>query len=491
MAGSLTVREIITRYKFKSDTRAIKRAGRALGTLKTAAKTGAIAIAGFAAAGAKLITSVAKSSDKIAKSSKQLEINAQFLQAMGHAAQLSGTSISAVEMGIRRMSAAALEASRGSKAYTESFDEMGVSVRDASGKLKDNETLLLETFEGLSRLEDSSRRVALAQKLFGRSGVQLIPMLKNGSAGLREMLNEADELGIVLEDSALKQAEDFQDSMTRMRARIGGVIARVATGLMPAVTRLVDRMQAWFRANEKQIGQGLEKFLSALPGIFEKIGQFIAFVSRNWRILAGIVAAFAGAKVVGMVHALAGGFAFMGKTVGGVIAAFAGGFAVGTALDKWLGLSDLISDKLVQIGERARKIRTEQHASQTRDLRLQQTAQKLMELRRRGVTSVERSGGRGRLQLDRAGIAQALKDQAANLGLSGSGAQSQISQILGQLQGATPAGSSGSKSVNVGAPQITVNVPPGTQATQAQRVAEAAGSATRSSMRSAIGDVAR
>lgn len=513
MAGSLTVREILTRYSFKTDTSAIKKAERSLNSLKKAAKIGAVAVGGFAAAGAKLITGFASQADRIAKTSKQLEINAQFLQAMGHAAELSGASMEDVTTGIRRLSASALEASRGSKSYTEAFAEMGVSVKDANGNLKDNEVLLLEAFEGLSQMEDGAKRVALAQRLFGRSGTKLIPVLKGGADGVRRMLDEADDLGTVLGDKALKSAEDFQDSMTRMRARIRGVASRVATSLLPVVEKLVGRLQDWFVANEDVIKSRLEQFLKAVPPILEGIGQAIKFVIENWKVLAGLAAAFVGAKVIAGIVSIASGIAAVGASasgavvaagglaaalkmvvvsVGGVVAAFAGAFAVGTALDRWLGLSDMISDKLTETQRKAARIRAEAHAGDTRRLRLQQTANRLLELRKKGVESVQRSGGRGRLSLDREGISQALRDQASNLGISGDAVSRMLPQLLGQMRDLPPAGGTApSRSVNVGAPQITVNVPPGTQASQAQRVAEAAGSATRSSMRSAIGDVAR
>jgi len=128
MAGALTVRELITKYRFDADKRPIAAFNRAIDGVKRAAKIATGAVVAMAAGTAKLLTSVADSSDKIAKTSRRIGVSTAFLQEMGHAAKLSGASVDDVTVGLRRLSAAAYEAGRGSKEQRDAFRALGVSV---------------------------------------------------------------------------------------------------------------------------------------------------------------------------------------------------------------------------------------------------------------------------------------------------------------------------------------------------------------------------
>jgi methyl-accepting chemotaxis protein len=470
------------------------------------------------------VKKVAESSDKIAKTSRRIGVSSAFLQEMGHAAELSGASMNDVTVGVRRLAAAAYDASRGSKETKQAFQALGVSVKDAGGRLKSTEQLTLEAFHGLANLKDETLRTALAQRLFGRSGTALLPMLSGGVEGLVEMANEAQRLGIVLDDEALKGAEDFNDAMLRMRGTIAGVIRRVASGLMPLMTEWVKKIQAWVTANQDLIKQRLEQGLEALGSVLRSMSDVLRWVVKHWqtiklvlltlvagRILAGIVgitnqvASMAGA--LAQVTAGAGGVSGAVGKASGAVGKLAGalgaagqigmalgvGWTIGTLLDRWVDASGWLAKNL---HEAKAAFEAPQRAARRRavgiragGLELGATARRLAELRERGVGAVTTRAGE-RFALDQAGISRLLQQQASNVGLSGDLVQRMLPGLLRMAQ-AAPAPQQSSRNFQMGAPQITVNVPPGTSATQAQRVAEAAGAATTRSMRRAMGDVAR
>ena len=535
-----TIRELITRYAFKADTAEVQRFDRAIGNVKKAARAAGkailkvgVGVAGMAAGVGKLVTSVADSSDKIAKTARRLQVPARFLQELRHAAELSGAEMGEVTTSLKRISAAAFDASRGSKETAEAFQAIGVEVKDAGGGLKSVEQLTLETFEGLAKMEDATKRAAIAQKLFGRAGQSMLPMLTGGVAGVRDMMNEANRLGIVLDDKALKSAEDFNDSLTRMRAVVGGVAAKIATSVMPVVEQVVEAVQAWVDENRELLSQITSGAIAALGMALKGIGAALKFVAENWKVVAGLLAAFVAVKVItGIVvltKAITGiGYAMIGVgkaavgmkaattaalaapggaaallkgallKVGAAGAALGVGWVIGSKLDEWLGLSDKLSGALLGINKRFAKLRVERHGKGVRAERLKETAQRLQELRRRGVESVESKPGGPRIKLDREGIAKLLRAQAGRIGVSGQQQAKLIPALVDQMAqaparapAAAPAPAGSTKNVQVAPTTINVTVPPGTAPTQAKRVADAAGAATTAAMRRAIGDVAR
>ena len=286
-----TLRELITRWKFKTDSKPIMALRRGLTGVKKVAGTVAKGL-GFVAAGAgaaafavwKLVKATATEADELLKMSQRVGVSFKWLQKMKYAAELGGASVDDVAKALRRVSTAALDATRGSKDAVDSFREIGVSVKDNRGDLKDNESLMRETLIGLSLVESESRKVALAQKLFGRSGTALLPMLKGGALGVAELMAKADKLGLVLSDKAGKAAAKFNDELATVKAQVKGVGMRFGADLLPMLTEYITKSSKWVQANRGVIDQNMGAVVSGIgdafkvltadmkPGDFEDLG---------------------------------------------------------------------------------------------------------------------------------------------------------------------------------------------------------------------------
>lgn len=219
---------------------------------KTAKVVGAASLAMVASAG--LVTAsifamskaTAEAGDEFQKMSARLDISAQTLSEMKHAVELSGGSIEDYEKGLKKISKSALDADRGLITYKRSFDELGISVRDNNGQLKDSDALFLEVADGLNNLESSTRRTALAQELLGRSGVTLMPLMKAGAEGIKEMRQEANDLGITFSDFEADESAAFVDAMLRVKGTVTGTKNAFTKELIPSITIAMDSFAAAF-----------------------------------------------------------------------------------------------------------------------------------------------------------------------------------------------------------------------------------------------------
>src|SRR5690606_31277813 len=69
----------------------------------------------------------------------------------------------------------------------------------------------------------------------------LIPLLKDGSQGLRDAGIEAEQLGLVLSTEAGQQAEEFNDNITRLQSALTGMWREVARQVLPNLIDLTDQ----------------------------------------------------------------------------------------------------------------------------------------------------------------------------------------------------------------------------------------------------------
>ncbi len=166
--------------------------------LATAAAGIGLAIAGATTQLFMMANRLTQNAAAIEDFSRQTGIAASELAGLGYIAEQDGASLEALGAGIKRMTRTINDAEDGLQTYIRSFDALGISVDQLSGQSVEEQFYIIA--EAMSKVADDSTRAALAQEIFGRGGMQLIPMLDRGREGIEEMADEARELGIILDD---------------------------------------------------------------------------------------------------------------------------------------------------------------------------------------------------------------------------------------------------------------------------------------------------
>jgi hypothetical protein len=246
---------------FKSAARSMKQFGAGLGTV---AKVGAAGLATATAAVGAMVKKTMDAGDAMDKMSKRTGLNADFLSKMAYAADLSGTSIDVFEKGVKKLQQSASDAKDGLKTYTREFEKLGVSVTDERGNLKSTERLFTETTAALSKMENHTEKAAIASKLFGRAGTQLLPVLADGQKGMAAMMGEAEQLGYVWTNETAKSAADLKDSFSRVWTVAGGMVNRFAVELFPAIQSITDGIVGWYTANRELINGKIVEWAGTL-----------------------------------------------------------------------------------------------------------------------------------------------------------------------------------------------------------------------------------
>lgn len=196
------------------------------------AASAAISLIGFKAA--------VDTADAFSKMAQKTGVAVEQLRELNYAAALSDVSTEALGTGLRKLSINMAAAAGGGKEQAAIFAALGISVKDASGSLKGADTVLKEVAGQFANFKDGPEKAALAVQLFGKSGVDMIPLLNAGSTGLSEMAQEARDLGAVFSGDLGKQAEAFNDNLTRIGIAGQRTGYAVATELLPTLNMLAE-----------------------------------------------------------------------------------------------------------------------------------------------------------------------------------------------------------------------------------------------------------
>lgn len=177
--------------------------GGAAGIAQTAlgALGGAVSLGGIAA----LAKQTIDAADSMKDLADQTQIPLAELAKYRLAADQSGTSIDKV--------------ARGVKSLSQFMVSNGEAMRDAGITARDADTAFRQLADIFKAMPEGIERAALANKLFGKAGEELLPMLIQGSQALEDAAEKTRKYGQAMADLAPK-ADEFNDNLAEIKINL-------------------------------------------------------------------------------------------------------------------------------------------------------------------------------------------------------------------------------------------------------------------------------
>lgn len=196
--------------------------------------------------------------DSVAKMAKRTGLSVETVSELGYAASQSGIEMETLENGVRRMQRTIYDAGRGLSTAKDALTGLGLSYKDLMGLSPEEQFKLIA--ERLSKIQDPTRRAAMAMMLLGRFGTALLPMFEQGAAGINALQEQARKLGLTISSEDAKAAEVFGDTLDRLWKVIKMTTFQVGAALAPALQKItgvivdiVAKINAWIKENRAVI----------------------------------------------------------------------------------------------------------------------------------------------------------------------------------------------------------------------------------------------
>ena len=218
------------------------------------------------------VTGFAQAGDGLDKMSSRLGISAVKLQEWSFAATHAGAAPEDLEDALKDLSEKIAEVAGGDTGdAAQLFSPLGISVKDASGKIRPASDIFEEVADAIQRNEDPALRTKMAMVLMGDSGRKLIPMLSGGAQGLDDMAKQARDLGLVMNEDAVAGAAQMTDHMDDMKASVTAVGHEIGYRLSPIVISMSDRFRDLAAASKGALGEKFEKVARSFADAVGKI----------------------------------------------------------------------------------------------------------------------------------------------------------------------------------------------------------------------------
>ena len=242
--------------------------------IKTAAKWSAAIVGGASAAVGgmmKMATSSASTADHIDKMSQKIGISRKAYQELDFICSQSGTSVDNLGKGMK-----SLRSAMSNDKNAEVFKSLGVAITDANGKMRDSESVMWDAMSALQGVANADEKAALAQKLFGKSGQELMPLLNGQAGSIDEMKKKAHEMGLVMSDELVDSGVGLTDSLDKLKRGFSAIITKIGGAFMPIFQKVTDKLQGALPFIQNAITKlepiATSFFSNLLPPLFE-LGQ--------------------------------------------------------------------------------------------------------------------------------------------------------------------------------------------------------------------------
>lgn len=238
-----------------------------------------------------MISQQAEFADRLSKTAQMLDANVSDLHAWGEAVARAGGSVEGFSETLKGVqSGLAMVATTGHSRAKPFFDQLGISMLDASGKARNVMDLLPEIaakIEGMSKADSTG----LLRKMGFDDGTILL--LQQGRKAVDDLVARQRALGVVTKEDA-EIAERFNDQLDDTRQMLNHIYMVIGTTILPAFTWMLEKFEAVFMAVREHsdsfavLGKGLLIVAGIVTAIYlpAMASAAVATLAATWPILA-------------------------------------------------------------------------------------------------------------------------------------------------------------------------------------------------------------
>ena len=203
---------------------------------KTLSKVAGGLLAGMGA----LAVKTAQEADELNTLSKQTGVSTAELQKMKYAADMIDVDVDDMVGAMKKLKKAVGDGKG-------AFEDLGVQTTNANGEFRDITDIFYDTVAALSQIPNETERDIVAMELFGKSADELAGIIDDGGQALKDLGQEAENLGVIIPQEDIDKANELNDSIDQLKAQASGVFAEIGTEiaemLLPYLPEIKEALQ--------------------------------------------------------------------------------------------------------------------------------------------------------------------------------------------------------------------------------------------------------
>ena len=234
-----------------------------------------------------------EAADALGDAAERAGVAVESLSRLKFAAEQNDVEFGALTIAIKRWQVTLSQAAGGSKEAAQAIGLLKLNAAQLKGlSLEGQLQLIADQFQRIKNPADQTR---VAVELFGRSGEQLVPLLRQGGAAIGELTKEADRLGITLDGRTVRSIDAADKALKKLKATLSafgsGIAGNIALAIMGPQTNidaammrleeLVARRDAILKGSIRVPGPARAQMLETLNAQIEGMKEALEVLKRS------------------------------------------------------------------------------------------------------------------------------------------------------------------------------------------------------------------
>lgn len=211
--------------------------------------------------------SVASSVDSMNDLAARTGMGVEQLQAFQLAAKLSG--VDDVTGAVQKLGVAIGQAAESGK--TEAFTKLGLNFQELQAMAPEQQFQAIQ--QAIAALPTPAERAAAAVAIFGKSGVELLPLMSQNLAEVEERMRR---LGAIVSADQVEAIGSMNDALDMVKATLDGIVGQVIGNLAPVVESLANDFLAFVEEFNSISGEGGTGVANAISNALLDIAEYFA-----------------------------------------------------------------------------------------------------------------------------------------------------------------------------------------------------------------------
>nr|WP_019210811.1 lytic transglycosylase domain-containing protein [Yersinia massiliensis] len=241
-----------------------------------------------------LIIGTANSMATLGRSAAPLNMSARQLDAWQHVAQATGGTAEGLTGSMQSLSDSihAFSMGKGGEQAIATLGSLGISARDAQGKMKGVGDLYIEIAQ---KFKDKNLSIGAARQFGSGLGMDssTINMLMEGPEKVQKLYQDMYKNSGVT-DAAVERSKRFQEQWAKIDQTFQSVREKLFTALIPYIDKLLvllDRFASWVSSHQEEINSfftnsaaEIGKVVDAVGGLQNAFEILLAFMVGKWAL---------------------------------------------------------------------------------------------------------------------------------------------------------------------------------------------------------------
>ena len=224
-----------------------------------------------------LVNKSMEAGDRIDKMSQKIGMSRKAFQEWDYIMSQNGGSVDSLQMGFKSLANQMFNAQKGSKESVEVFRQLGIAVKDNNGKFRNQSDVFNDSVRALQKIQNPTQKAILANKLFGKSAIEMKPLLNKASSSIDDLRQKANDLGLVMSDDAINASVKLKDTIDTVQRAFGAFGNQIGAEFMPIVQDLATELL-----------NHLPEIKSTLTPVLQGVGNVVKFCIEHFKGLSVI-----------------------------------------------------------------------------------------------------------------------------------------------------------------------------------------------------------